>query len=94
MKNEPPESGIRPIPTKPGTNVAASEAIRMSQAAGQREPRARARAVDGGEHRLLERADRADVRVVGLLEAIADGAWRLLELPQVLARHRSRGPRP
>ena len=38
MKNEPPESGIRPIPTKPGTNVAASEAIRISQADASESP--------------------------------------------------------
>src|SRR5215207_8419770 len=36
--HEPPESGTRPIPMKPGTNVAASEAIRMSQAAARESP--------------------------------------------------------
>ena len=55
MNHEPPESGIRPMPMKPGTNVAASLAIRRSQAAASDEPRARARAVDGGDDGLLER---------------------------------------
>ncbi len=38
MKNEPPESGIRPIPTNPGTKNAASEASRMSHAQASESP--------------------------------------------------------
>ncbi len=34
----PPESGTSPIPTNPGTKVAASEAIRTSQAAASESP--------------------------------------------------------
>ena len=36
--HEPPESGTSPIPMKPGTNVATSAAIRMSQAAASESP--------------------------------------------------------
>ena len=32
MNQEPPESGTSPMPMKPGTKFAASDAIRMSQA--------------------------------------------------------------
>ena len=38
MNHEPPESGIRPMPMKPGTKVAASLAIRRSQAAASESP--------------------------------------------------------
>ena len=38
MKYVPPESGIRPIPTKPGTKNAASEASRMSHAHASERP--------------------------------------------------------
>ena len=38
MNHEPPESGTSPIPMKPGTNVATSAAIRMSQAAASESP--------------------------------------------------------
>ena len=38
MNQDPPESGISPIPMKPGTNVAASEAILMSHAAASESP--------------------------------------------------------
>ena len=84
MNHEPPESGTSPIPMKPGTNVAASAAIRMSQARGERESGAGARAVDSRDHRLLEPPDQTDVRVVRLLEPLADRARDLLELLQVL----------
>ena len=36
--HDPPESGIRPIPMNPGTKVATSAAIRMSQAAASESP--------------------------------------------------------
>ena len=38
MNHEPPESGTSPIPMKPGTKVATSAAIRMSQAAASERP--------------------------------------------------------
>ena len=38
MKNEPPESGIRPMLMNAGTNDAASDAIRMSQAHAKLRP--------------------------------------------------------
>ena len=62
--------------------------------AREREPGACGRAVDGRDDRLLEAADEPDVRVVGLLERIAERPLELRELPQVLAGARSRVPRP
>ena len=38
MKNEPPESGTRPMPTKPGMKLADSAAMRQVARAGEREP--------------------------------------------------------
>ena len=38
MKYVPPESGIRPIPMKPGTKKAASDASRMSHAQASESP--------------------------------------------------------
>ena len=52
----------------------------------EREPGAGDRAVDRGDDRLLERADRPDVRVVRPLERLADAAGELGELLQVLPR--------
>ena len=42
------------------------------------------RAVDGGEHGLLEKPDRLDVGVVRLLEAVSDPSRKLLELLEIL----------
>ena len=50
------------------------------------EPGARDRAVDRGDDRLLERADRTDIRVVGPFERLPDAAGQLGELLQILAR--------
>ena len=84
MNHEPPESGIRPMPMKPGRRwrrrCDADVAGR-----GERKPGARAGPVDRRDHRLLEASDQADVRVVRLLEPLADRAGQLLELLQVLA---------
>ena len=38
MKNEPPESGTRPMPMKPGTKLADSAAMRRSQAQASERP--------------------------------------------------------
>jgi hypothetical protein len=38
MNHEPPESGTRPMPMKPGVKVAASLAIRRSHAAANERP--------------------------------------------------------
>ena len=38
MKNEPPESGTRPMPMKPGTKFALSAAIRRSHAQASERP--------------------------------------------------------
>ena len=38
MNHEPPESGTRPMPTKPGTKLAAADAMRTSQAAASDSP--------------------------------------------------------
>ena len=70
---------------KPGTNVAASEAILMSHAAASESPAPAHGPLTDGDHRLLERADQPDVRMVGLLEPVTDRPGRLLELLQVLA---------
>ena len=51
---------------------------------GEREPSAGRRTVDRGDHRLLERADGAHVRVVGLLQRVSDRARQLAELADVL----------
>jgi hypothetical protein len=93
MNHVPPESGTSAMPTKPGTNVAASDAMRTSHAQASESPAPAAGPFDRGDHRLLERADGTDVRVIGLLEPFADVAGRLLELAQVLARRRSPCPR-
>ena len=52
--------------------------------ARERHPRAGGGAVDGRDDRLLERADREDVRVIARAQAVADVARRLAELGQVL----------
>ena len=52
--------------------------------AGEREPGPGGGTVDRGEHRLREGADRADVRVVRLVQPLADPAGDLLELLQIL----------
>ena len=38
MKKEPPESGIKPMRTKPGVKLAESAAMRMSQSAASDSP--------------------------------------------------------
>ena len=70
---------------KPGTKVAESAAIRRSHAQASESPAPATGPVDRGDDRLLERADRADVRVVGLLEPLLDRLRHLAELLQVLA---------
>ena len=67
-----------------GTKVAASAARRRSQAQAKREPGAGGGAVHRREHRLLERTQRTDVRVVAAPQAVADVSRRLAELGQVL----------
>ena len=52
--------------------------------ARQRQAGAGRGAVDRRDHGLLERADRADVRVVGRLEVLADVVLEPPELAQVL----------
>src|SRR5262249_20450032 len=52
--------------------------------AGERDPRTGARPVDRGDDRLLERADRKDVRVVRRTEHVPGRAGVLAELVQVL----------
>ena len=90
----PPESGTRPMPTNPGTNAAALDATRTSQALASESPAPAAGAVDRRDHRLREPADEPDVRVVGRLERVLERLLQLRELAQVLARRRSRGRRP
>ena len=85
MNQEPPASGMSPIPMNPGTKVAASEAMRTSHAHASESPAPATGPLIAAMHRLLERADRADVRVVGPLERLADAAGKLGELLQVLA---------
>src|SRR5581483_5451624 len=51
----------------------------------EREAGAGGGSVDGGDHGLRQRADRADVRVVARLEVAADVAADVPELVQVLA---------
>ena len=53
---------------------------------GEREPRTGDGAVDRGDDRLFERADRPNVRVVRPLERLADAAGQLGELLQILTR--------
>ena len=84
MNHVPPASGTRPIPMKPGTKLASDEPMRTSHAHASERPAPAHRAVDRRDHRLLERADRADVRVVRLLERLADAAGERLELAEVL----------
>jgi hypothetical protein len=69
-----PASGTRPIPTNPG-RTSPLGATRRSQAQANESP-APAAAVDGGDHRLRERADEPDVRVVARFERVADRAGR------------------
>ena len=81
----PPESGTRPIPTKPGTKLAASEAIRTSQAAASERPAPAA----GPFTAASTGFSRARIaRMFGWYvssQPVADVARRLLELAQVLA---------
>ena len=69
----------------PGTKVAWSEAIRTSQAHASESPAPATGPLIAAMHRLLERADRTDVRVVRPLERIADATGKLGELLQVLS---------
>ena len=85
MKNEPPESGTRPMPTKPGMKARRLRRETQVARARQRDPRARAGAVDRGDHGLLERADGEDVRVVGRAEHVRDGARAFPEVAEILA---------
>ena len=85
MKYEPPESGTRPMPMNAGTKLADSPAMTDVARAREREAGARGRAVDGGDHGLLEGADGEDVLVVARAQAVADVPRALLELRQVLA---------
>ena len=73
---------------------AALDAMRTSQRAREREPRTGRRAVDGRDDRLLERPDEADVRVVGLLERVAERPLERRELAQVLAGAEAAARRP
>ena len=75
-KYVPPESGMSPMLMNAGMKVAR---------AGEGQPRAGGRAVDRGDHRFLELADRADVGVIRRLQPLADVPGRLPELRQVLA---------
>ncbi len=86
MNHVLPASGTSPIPMKPGTKVASDEPMRTSHAHASERPAPATGPVDRRDHRLLERADRADVRVVRLLERFANAAGKRLELAQVLAR--------
>ena len=70
---------------KAGTKLADVGGDAQVAGAREREPRARGGAVHRRDHRLLQRADREDVRVVALAQAPADVAGRLAELGQVLA---------
>ena len=69
---------------KPGTKRGGVGRDPEIARAGEGEARAGDGPVDGGDHRLLERADRADVRVVGLLEPLLDRLRHLAELLQIL----------
>ena len=69
---------------KAGTKLAESAAMRRSHAHAKDIPRPR-RPVHRSYHRLLERANREDIWVIGLTETRADVARRLPELRQVLA---------
>ena len=73
------------MPMNPGTNVAASEAIRMSHAAASESPAPAHGPLTAAITGFSSARISADVRVVGLLEPVADRARRLLELLQVLA---------
>ena len=68
-----------------GTKLAESAAMRTSQASASDMPGAGGRAVHGGDHRLLERADREHVSVVVLAQVLGDVARAARELLQVLA---------
>src|SRR5205807_6238654 len=59
----------------------------------ERNPGSGGDAVDGGDHRLLQRANGEDVRVIALTQPRADVARGLPELGQILADTES-PPRP
>ena len=72
MNHVLPASGTSPIPMNPGTKLASADAIRTSHANASERPAPATGAVDRREDGLLERPYRADVRVVRLLERLAD----------------------
>ena len=81
MNHVPPASGTSPIPMNPGTKRAPIGRDPHVARARERQAGAGHRAVDRRDHGLLERADRADVRVVRLLERLANAARELAGTP-------------
>ena len=61
MNQEPPESGTRPMPTKPGTKAAALEATRTSQALASESPAPAAGPLTAAMTGFSSAADEADV---------------------------------
>ena len=90
--NQPPESGTSPMPMNPGrTSRPRTRSGRRTHTRARRPP---GRAAHRSHHWLLERTDRADVRVVRLLERASDSAGERLELRQVLPRAGTPRPAP
>ena len=89
----PPESGTRPMPTKPGHERRGARGDAHVAGARERETRSGDRAVDGGDHRLGESADQPDVRMVGLLERLLERTCRSRRTPAGPVRRRSRDRR-
>ena len=67
-----------------GTKLAESAAMRTSHASASDIPAPGGGAVHGGDHRLLERADREHVPVVVVAQVLGDVARAARELLQVL----------
>ena len=86
--DEPGAAGVRdePDPDEPGDEGGLIGCDPHVAREREREAGARHRAVDRREDGFLERPDRADVRVVRLLERLADAARKLAELLEILPR--------
>ena len=85
MKYVPPPSGTRPMLMKAGTKVGAVGGNPQVARASERESGAGCGSVDGGDHGLLERADREHGGVVVRAQPLGDVVGAFAELGQVLA---------